>query len=245
MHANHVLEWRAEADTRGRIDSQTELLPEQIPWSVASPRRRLKWHAARACWAPGTQACKSLSGLKEKGIWNWEWARQDFALFKAAQGTIPAKSKQAHSKTDSALLLTGNAVCFASSSGKNNRYFMVCLLQWLPIFFYVWTLQCFDITALERTELHNTRIWWKPMPKLQAQFQINHSLSRIIVFSSLNWKMTMQGYKQAVGLHGKEHCHGTFHPLVFQEPSLSFQMLVHIHVQSLNSSDWKRGRKER
>lgn len=47
---------------------------------------------------PGTQACKSLSGLNEEGIWNWEWARQDFALFKATEGTIPAKSKHTHSR---------------------------------------------------------------------------------------------------------------------------------------------------
>lgn len=69
---------------------------------------------------PSTQACKSLSGPKEEGIWNWEWARQDFALFKAAQGTILAKSKHIHSRTDSTLLLTGTAACFASSSAQGH-----------------------------------------------------------------------------------------------------------------------------
>lgn len=85
-------------------------------------------------------------GLKEEGIWNWKWAKQDFALFKAAQGTIPAKSKHTHSRTDSALLLTGTAVCFASSSGENNQYFMVCLLQWLPIF--LMSGHCSALTSL-------------------------------------------------------------------------------------------------
>lgn len=100
-------------------------------------------------------------------------------------------------------------------------------------FFYVWTLQCFDITALERTELHNTRIWWKHTPKLQAQFHINHSLSRIIAFSSLNWQITMQSYKQAVGLHGKEHCHGTFYPPGFSKSPHSAFRCSFIFMSSL------------
>lgn len=53
---------------------------------------------------PGTQACKSLSGLNEEGIWNWEWATQDFVLFKAAEGTIPARSKHTHSRRFSSVI---------------------------------------------------------------------------------------------------------------------------------------------
>lgn len=105
---------------------------------------------------PGTQACKSLSGLKEEGIWNWEWARQDFALWKAAQGKpdllnpntpLPGQIRLCYPQ----VLQYALPAARHRSTGKNNQYLMVCLLQWVLIFL------CLDIAALWHHRIRKDR----------------------------------------------------------------------------------------
>lgn len=146
MHTNHVLQWRSAAHTKGRIDSKAELLPEQIPWSGASPRRRLKWHAARACWAPWHSGLQITVWTEGRGHLELRLSKTRFCSSRLLREPsllnpntpIPGQILLCYSQ----VLQHALPAALHRGTGKNKQYLMVCLLQRVPI------VLCLDTAAL-------------------------------------------------------------------------------------------------
>lgn len=103
-------------DARGRIDSQTELLPEQIPRSVASPRRRVE---VASCERPLASLAVGLANCCLDQSERTSWIRASETRLSVFQKAAKGKSYllNPHTAQDRVSSITGSYHSLAARPG--------------------------------------------------------------------------------------------------------------------------------